>query len=59
MIDFINGLVQVALFCALVGLIYAIVQVVDVIREEKERLMWYRRVKEPKADDTVGGSDTP
>jgi hypothetical protein len=47
MIDVINTALQVAMFFAFVGLIYCIVQVVDVIREERERLMWYRHVKSP------------
>lgn len=47
MIDIINGIIQIAMFCLLVGMIYAIVQVVDVIREERECLMWYRQAKQP------------
>jgi hypothetical protein len=51
MIEIINAAIQVAMFGLLVGLIYAIVQVVDVIREEKERLMWYRQPKRPVLND--------
>lgn len=51
MVDVINMALQVAMFFAFVGLIYCIVQVVDVIREERERLMWYRQTKSPVQTD--------
>lgn len=47
MMEFIGIVIQVAMFVALMVLLYVIVQVVDVIREEKERLMWYRNIKSP------------
>lgn len=30
---------------------YCLLQVVDVIREEKERLMWYRQAQQPVLND--------
>jgi hypothetical protein len=58
MVTVVNAAIQVALFCALIGMMYCIVQVVDVIRDEKDRLMQYRNMKSPapKADDTKEGS---
>ena len=47
MTDILNAIVQIALFILLIGLIYAIVQIVDVIREEKDLLTWYRQIKAP------------
>ena len=47
MMDIINIVVQVAMFFMFIGMIYAIVQVVDVIREERDRLRWYRQSKGP------------
>jgi hypothetical protein len=59
MIDFVNGLIQAALFFSIVGLIYAIVLVVDVIREERERLMWYRQTKAPVLNDKDDYNEPP
>lgn len=39
-------LVQIGLFCALVSLVYAIICVIDVVNEERERLVWNRRMRE-------------
>jgi hypothetical protein len=57
MMDIINIVVQVAMFFMLIGMIYAIVQVVDVIREERDRLMWYRQSKDPVRTDKEADSD--
>jgi hypothetical protein len=57
MMDIINIVVQVAMFFMLMGMIYAIVQVVDVIREERDRLMWYRQNKDPVRTDKEADSD--
>lgn len=60
MIDALNGLAQIGLFILLMGLIYCIVQVVDVIREERERLMWYRHSRTPvEADPEMDRRDDP
>lgn len=50
MISAINVIVEVGMFVALLAMLYVIVQVVDVIREEKERLMWYREIKALRED---------
>lgn len=47
MVTTLNIIVEVGMFVALLGMLYCIVQVVEVIREERERLMWYRHVKSP------------
>ena len=51
----LNIIVEVGMFIALLGMMYCIVQVVDVIREEKERLMWYRQERLIRTDE----DDTP
>ena len=51
MAAFLNIIVEVGMFIALIGMLYCIVQVVDVIREEKERLMWYRQAQQPVVND--------
>lgn len=43
--------VQFAMLMALGGIFWVIFQVVDVIREERERLMWYRQAKAPVRTD--------
>lgn len=43
--------VQLAMLCLLAALFYVIFQVVEVIREEKRRLMWYRDIKAPVRTD--------
>ena len=43
--------VQLAMLLALGGIFYVIFQVVEVIREERERLMWYRHAKAPVRTD--------
>ena len=56
MATLLNIIVEVGMFVALIGVLYCIVQVVDVIREERERLMWYRQTKAPVRNDE---DDTP
>lgn len=55
MIAALNFAVELGMFLALLAIIYCIVQVVDVIREEKERLMWYRQERPIRTDE----DDTP
>jgi hypothetical protein len=43
MIDTLNFIVEIGMFCVFIALIYCIIQIIDVIREERERLMWHRR----------------
>lgn len=53
-----NIIVEVGLFLVVIGLMYCIVQIVDVIREERERLMWYRQAKAPvRTDDDQDRQD--
>lgn len=47
MIDILNGIAQIGMFVLLIGLIYCIVQIVDVIREERQRLIWIRQERTP------------
>lgn len=47
MTDVLALSIQIGLLIALAAIFYAIFQVVEVIREERERLMWYRHVKSP------------
>lgn len=47
MTDVLALSIQIGLLIALAAIFYAILQVVEVIREERERLMWYRHVKSP------------
>lgn len=51
MIDILNGIAQIGMFVLLIGLIYCIVQIVEVIREERERLMWIRADRRPVPPD--------
>lgn len=51
MIAALNFAVELGMFLALLAIIYCIVQVVDVIREEKERLMWYRHERQARSDE--------
>ena len=43
MITALSAFVEIGMFFAFIALIYCIIQIIDVIREERERLMWYRR----------------
>lgn len=51
MIDALNFVVQVGMFCVFIALIYCVIQITDVIREERERLMWHRRGGTPVRPD--------
>lgn len=51
MIDALNFIVQIGMFCVFIALIYCVIQITDVIREERERLMWYRRGGTPVRPD--------
>lgn len=51
MIDTINFIVEIGMFCVFIALIYCITQIIDVIREERERLMWHRRGGTPVLPD--------
>lgn len=42
MITALNVALEIGMFLVFVGLLYCIVQVIEVIREERERLMWIR-----------------
>ena len=55
----LNIIVEVGMFVALLGMLYCIVQVVDVIREERERLMWYRQTKAPMLNDEDDYNEPP
>lgn len=58
MMSFISAVVQIGLFFSFIAMIYAIVQVVDVIREERERLMWLKQGRQPvKADDDLDNAN--
>lgn len=58
MMPFISAVVQIGLFFSFIAMIYAIVQVVDVIREERERLMWLKQGRQPvKADDDLDNAN--
>lgn len=59
MADIIHLAVQIGLLVALGGMFYAILQVVEVIREEKERLMWYRQTKAPVLSDEDDYNEPP
>ena len=43
--------VQISMLFLLAALFWVIIQVVEVIREERERLMWYRHAKAPVRTD--------
>lgn len=51
MIDALNFIVQIGMFCVFIALIYCVIQITDVIREERERLMWHRRGGTPVRPD--------
>ena len=51
MIDTINFIVEIGMICVFIALIYCVVQIIDVIREERERLMWHRRGGTPVRPD--------
>lgn len=51
MIDTLNFIVEIGMFCVFIALIYCITQIIDVIREERERLMWRRRGGTPVRPD--------
>lgn len=59
MIAALNFAVELGMFLALLAIIYCIVQVVDVIREERERLMWYRQTKAPVLNDEDDYNEPP
>lgn len=60
MIEAINFVFQLALFILLMGLIYAIVQVVEVIREERQRLAWARMERAPvRTEDDHNSPSNP
>lgn len=59
MATLLNIIVEVGMFVALIGMLYCIVQVVDVIREERERLMWYRQSKAPVLNDKDDYNEPP
>lgn len=59
MVTFLNIVVELGMFVALMAIVYCIVQVVDVIREEKERLMWYRQTKAPVLNDEDDYNEPP
>ena len=51
MIDTLNFIVEIGMFCVFIALIYCVIQIIDVIREERERLMWHRRGGTPVRPD--------
>lgn len=51
MIDIVNGIMQVMMFFVFVALLYIIVQVLSVIREERERIMGQSRRDRYTQDD--------
>lgn len=51
MIDALNFAVQIGMFFVFIALIYCVVQIIDVIREERERLMWHRQGGTPVRPD--------
>lgn len=51
MIDALNFIVEIGMFCVFIALIYCVIQITDVIREERERLMWHRRGGTPVRPD--------
>ena len=60
MITALNVALEIGMFLVFVGLLYCIVQVIEVIREERERLMWIRSERrEPvlRQDDETNVSD--
>lgn len=60
MITALNVALEIGMFLVFVGLLYCIVQVIEVIREERERLMWIRSERRQPAlrqDDETNVSD--
>ena len=57
MITALNAFVEIGMFFAFIALIYCIIQIIDVIREERERLMWYRRGGNPVRNDGENQSE--
>jgi len=51
MFTFLQYAIEIGMFFLMIAILYCIIQVVDVIREEKERLMWYRQAKRPVLND--------
>ena len=58
MLTFLHTVIEIGMFFLLLALLYCIIQVVDVIREEKDRLMWYRQTKAPVSTED-DQSDAP
>ena len=60
MITALNVALEIGMFLVFVGLLYCIVQVIEVIREERERLMWIRSERRQpvlRQDDETNVSD--
>jgi len=57
MVTALNAFVEIGMFFAFIALIYCIIQIIDVIREERERLMWYRRGGTPVRNDGESQSE--
>ena len=57
MVTALNAFVEIGMFFAFIALIYCIIQIIDVIREERERLMWYRRGGNPVRNDDENQSE--
>lgn len=57
MVTALNAFVEIGMFFAFIALIYCIIQIIDVIREERERLMWYRRGGNPARNDGENQSE--
>lgn len=59
MIDTLNFIVEIGMFCVFIALIYCVTQIIDVIREERERLMWHRQTKAPVLSDEDDYNEPP
>lgn len=57
MVTALNAFVEIGMFFAFIALIYCIIQIIDVIREERERLMWYSRGGTPVRNDGENQSE--
>lgn len=57
MVTALNAFVEIGMFFAFIALIYCIIQIIDVIREERERLMWYRRGGTPVRNEGENQSE--
>ena len=58
MVTALNAFVEIGMFFAFIALIYCIIQIIDVIREERERLMWLKQGRQPvKADDDLDNAN--